>query len=349
MSHILLTGGTGFIGSHILIELLKNDYKVTILDSNINSSSDVIENVLSISEVKKTFKEKNLNFIKGDIRNELLLDDIFKSAVKEKNAINSVIHLAGLKSVSESELIATEYWDANVLGSIRLVKIMSKYKCNTIIFSSSATIYSSENESCFKEDSLIKPINPYGNTKAAIEKLLSDTFASSPESWKIISLRFFNPIGAHYSGKISEDPKGKPNNIFPIILQVAAGELDYIEVFGNDWDTYDGTGVRDYVHVMDIAEGHLCALRYLEKNPPTCLKVNLGTGKGTSVMELINTFQNVNDLKLNFKIAKKRKGDVAISIADNSLAKKLLGWIPKRNLEVMCRDGWKSKLNFNHK
>jgi len=345
MKNILLTGGTGFIGSHIFIQLIKCGYYITIIDSNINSSEKVIKRISDMSELTPFFDIKKFKFYKGDIRNEILLNDIFLSAKEQNNEIDAVIHLAGLKAVRESKIKPLEYWESNVSGSIILFKVMQKFNCYNLIFSSSATIYSSDGTGFFDEDTIIKPINPYGNTKAAIEQILRDLFDSSPNLWRIACLRYFNPIGAHPSGNVCEDPKGIPNNIFPVLLKVASREIDCLEVFGNDWETPDGTGIRDYVHVLDIADGHIMVLKYLMKNPPKVLNLNLGTGVGKSVMELINTFEEVNQIKINYVFSNRREGDIPRSVANIDLAKKLIGWDPKNKLADMCKDGWRSKLN----
>tara|TARA_Y100001978_G_C23548295_1_gene363210 strand:- start:104 stop:790 length:687 start_codon:yes stop_codon:yes gene_type:complete len=220
---------------------------------------------------------------------------------------------------------------------------MDKNKCRTLVFSSSATVYGNSKYDLINEKSLINPINPYGNTKASIEKLLGDIFKSNIDKWSISNLRYFNPIGAHKSGLIGENPIGKTNNIFPLILKVASGEKAALKIFGNNWPTSDGTCVRDYIHVMDIAEGHMACLEYLFTNKSQLISLNLGTGKGTTVLELVNTFQNINNIKIPYVITKRREGDVARIVADNQLAKKLINWRPKRNIKLMCKDGWNWK------
>ena len=343
MKSVLITGGCGFIGSHTCIELLKRDYFVHILDSNINSSETIIKQIQKtlIFELNKDVK-KNINFIKGDVRDVLLLEDIFKNAKKEKKEISSVIHFAGLKSVEESINYPIKYWDTNLCSTISLIKVMERFNCKCLIFSSSATIYELSGK-LISEDANIAPINPYGNTKAAIEKVLNDLFHGLSSDWKIANLRYFNPIGAHTSGLIGESPKGRPSNIFPLILRVAKRELSEIKIFGKDWATKDGTGVRDYIHIMDLAEGHMRTLDYLEKRKSDIINLNLGTGKGISVLELIRTFEEVNKVDIPYIFVDKRKGDFGTVIADNSLAKHLLNWYPKKSVEDMCRDGWKWK------
>ena len=346
MKSALITGGCGFIGSHTCIELLKKDYFVHIIDSNINSSESIIKQIKNtlVFENHKD-KSKNINFIKGDLRDNLLLEEIFHKAKKDEKEITSVVHFAGLKSVEESINFPIKYWDANLCSTISLIKVMEKFNCKCLIFSSSATIYEL-NEKLISEDVRIAPINPYGNTKAAIEKVLDDLFNGLSSDWRIANLRYFNPIGAHTSGLIGESPKGRPTNIFPLILKVANRELSEIKIFGNNWSTKDGTGVRDYIHIMDLAEGHMRALDYLENKNPGIINLNLGTGKGISVLELIRTFEEVNKVEIPYLFADKRKGDFGMVVANNSLAKELLNWYPKKSVEDMCRDGWKWKKNY---
>tara|TARA_B100000242_G_C43022366_1_gene475844 strand:- start:61 stop:1119 length:1059 start_codon:yes stop_codon:yes gene_type:complete len=351
MKRILVTGGCGFIGSHASLNLLENGYELIIIDSLINSSFEAIKNIKYILKKTQPNNIKNLNFIKGDIRDENLLNKIFSESQESQKKIDAVIHFAGLKSVRESVLKPLNYWDVNLYGTINLLKIMQRYDCKNFIFSSSATIFRPSEDLPFNEDSEIKPFNPYGKTKSTVEQILNDLFESKDKSWKMASLRYFNPIGAHPSGLLGEDPKDIPNNIFPLINKVASREIKTLKIFGNDWDTKDGTGVRDYIHVMDISEGHLNALEFLLKNEPKKLFLNFGTGKGTSVLELIKTFEKVNNIKIPYIYEDRREGDIACAFADNSLAKNILNWEPKRNLEDMCKDGWNwylnSKMNRN--
>ncbi len=341
MEIILVTGGAGFIGSHTCLALLEKGYKIYVVDSLINSSSNSIKNIETIKS------SSDITFFKGDIRDTKFLNNLFLKAESENNLISSVIHFAGLKSVSESVSHPLQYWDANVNGTLSLLHAMNDNKCRTLIFSSSATVYgATDNIIKLKEDQFIDPINPYGTTKATIEKLLNNVFNSLANKWRIANLRYFNPIGAHYSGLIGENPSGIPNNIFPYITQVAYGKLKQLKVFGNDWPTLDGTGVRDYVHVMDIAEGHIAALEFLNQNKPQILNLNLGTGVGTSVLELIKTFQEVNSIKIPYIFSERRDGDLPIVIADNSLAKSVLQWEPKRSISQMCKDGWKWQCKY---
>ena len=346
LSCILVTGGTGFIGSHTCVSLIENGYRIIILDSLVNSSRNVINKILEIintgSQVNKIFN--NIDFFEGDLRDRNLLENIFKKYKNSNDDIQGVIHFAGLKSVNESISDPINYWDTNVCSTINLLEIMIEYSCFNIVFSSSATIYDSSKGLLLDELSKINPINTYGKTKAVIEQILNDLFNSSPEKWKIINLRYFNPIGAHSSGLIGEEPKGIPNNIFPLITKVASGDHKEIKIFGNDWDTTDGTGIRDYIHVMDIADGHVKALKYLENSSSKILNINLGTGIGTSVLELIKTFEKVNKIEIPYSFASRRAGDYSKVVADNKSAKKYLNWEPKRDLEQMCRDGWRWRL-----
>ena len=338
MGTILVTGGAGFIGSHTCLLLLKKGYKIVVLDSLINSSKISLERVSKI--VCNKLDIERIKLINGDIRDVNLLENIFSEAKFKKDNFLGVIHFAGLKAVEQSIKYPLEYWDNNVYGSINLLKIMDKYNCKTIVFSSSATVYKNTiNNTNLDENSKLKPYNPYGETKLAIEKILSDIFKSSSE-WRIANLRYFNPIGAHSSGLIGENPRGMPNNIFPIIARVALKKIEYLKVYGNDWNTHDGTGVRDYIHVMDLAQGHIAALEFLFKKVQEKITFNLGTGVGTSVIDLINTFKKENNIEIPFKIVGRRDGDIGYVVANNSLAKSILKWEPKYRLEDMCRDGW---------
>ena len=336
MHNILVTGGCGFIGSHTCLELLEHNYEITVIDSMVNSSP------ISLERVKKlTSKKDNLSIFKGDLRDKDFIEDVFSKARRDDKPISAVIHFAGLKSVSDSIVHPITYWENNVNGTINLINVMEENECNTIVFSSSATIYAVNNTLPIKESSEIHSINPYGNTKIVIEKFLSDLYKSSPKRWRISSLRYFNPIGAHSSGLIGEDPRGVPNNVFPFIMQVAIGRIKKLKIFGNDWETLDGTCVRDYVHVLDIAEGHVRALELLLKQNPQIINLNLGTSKGTSVLELLNTFIRINNIEVPYEFSDRRIGDYCTVIADNSKAVSVLDWTPKRNLEQMCIDGWK--------
>ncbi len=340
MKSILITGGSGFIGSHTSLVLLEKGYYLYLIDSCENSKYDSIERVMKLASFKDENLINNINFIQGDMRSKDFLRNVFDESKKNGNIITSVIHFAGLKSVKESIREPLMYWEINLLSTINLLNVMAEFNCNVLIFSSSATIYSSSNKSPIDENAIIQPISPYGRNKYSIELILKDLYDSAPNNWKIINLRYFNPIGAHESGMLGEDPKGIPSNIFPLINRAAFGQLKNIEIYGKDWDTNDGTGIRDYIHIMDLAEGHARALEVLKNSKNQILNINLGTGTGTSVLELIKTFQDVNKIKVPYLFTQRREGDCAISFADNSLAKQVLNWEPKRNVRDMCRDGW---------
>lgn len=323
---ILVTGGTGYIGSHTVVELLKKNEEVIILDNLCNSSKDVLDRIEKITN-------KKCKFYEADIRDEKELEKIFN-----KNKIDSVIHFAGLKGVGESVEIPLEYYDNNVYGTVKLLEVMKKYGCKKIVFSSSATVYGDPGAHKYVEEmGRGKASSPYGATKAIIEEMLENLYVADNE-WTISILRYFNPIGAHESGLIGENPNGIPNNLMPYIQKVAVGELKELSVFGDDYDTKDGTGVRDYIHVVDLAEGHVKALEKLTS--PGVYIYNLGTGSGYSVLDIVRTFEKVNNVKINYKIAPRRPGDLAMYYADPSKAKKELGWEAKRGIEEMCRDSW---------
>ncbi len=337
MKNILVTGGTGYIGSHTVLSLLMKGYKVTIIDSFFNSSPNVINRINLILKDIDPKLSKNLKLIIGDVRDNILVNKVFKQAEERFNHFESVIHFAGLKSVSQSKKEPLNYWDVNMNGTINLLKTMDKYNCRNFIFSSSATVYGETNKPPFKESFKLDPISPYANNKACIEKFLEDVFNSKKENWNIVNLRYFNPIGAHHSGIIGENPLGKPTNIFPILLNACSGKEEF-RIFGNDWPTYDGTCIRDYIHVEDLADGHIKALECSSLKGLNT--INLGTGKGTSVLELIQTFEKTNGIKIKYNFAERRKGDTAILVADNTFAINKLNWKPKRNLSDMCKDGF---------
>ena len=337
---VIVTGGCGFIGSHTCLSLLKKDYEVWVIDSLINSSSLSLERVKMLSG-----KLGSIYLFQGDIRDIKFIREVFHEALNKNKTILGVIHFAGVKAVGESFFNPIQYWDNNVVGTINLLQVMNENNCKTIVFSSSATIYRITNNIPIKECAEIKSINPYGNTKVAIEKLLNDLYVSSPNQWRISSLRYFNPIGAHDSGLLGEDPLGKPNNIFPLIMQVAIKRIEKLLIFGNDWPTSDGTGIRDYIHVLDLADAHILSLELLLRENPQVLNLNLGTSKGTSVLELKNMFEEVNNVEIPYEFTERRKGDNSIVIADNSKAISVLNWVPKRTLEQMCIDGWKWQSN----
>ena len=345
MKSILVTGGTGFIGSHTCLSLLENGYVVFILDSLVNSSGKSLEKVSLILKKKDIDTKGKIYFVRGDIKNSYDIEKVFQLSLSLKKDIAAVIHFAGLKSVSESVKNPLIYWENNMKGTINLLKTMEKYNCNNIVFSSSATVYKSQGNKLLEESDICKPLNPYGNTKLSNETILKDVYYSCPSKWKIALLRYFNPVGAHESALIGEDPLDSPNNIYPRITQVAIGRLKEIKIFGSDWPTPDGTAIRDYIHVVDLAEGHLSVLNYLLKEKSQILTLNLGTGKGTSVLEFIRNFEKVNNIEIPFSFEKRRLGDKAFLVANNSLAKSTLKWEPKKNIDDMCRDGWNWQLN----
>ena len=340
---ILVTGGAGYIGSHTCYALLKSGYDVIVFDSFTNSSP---ESLIRVKEIlgKEKINYENFHAFKGDIRNEKDLLNVFSKELSTGKEIDAVIHFAGLKSVKESVEQPIKYWDFNVGGTINLLKVMKSFNCHSIVFSSSATIYNSTNYCKFKESSELNPISPYGMTKVIVENFLEDIKKNSIQNWRIANLRYFNPIGSHESGLIGENPLSSPNNLFPIINLVAKGIQKELKIYGNDWPTNDGTTLRDYIHVMDLAEGHLSSLNYLFNNKtPNFLTVNLGTGKGTSVLELVETFMKVNKVRIPYVFTDRRSGDSCFLVADNSKALSLLDWKPKRDISQMCLDGWKWK------
>ena len=323
---VLVTGGAGYIGSHVSVELLEAGKNIVIIDNFSNSSPEVLDKIKEITG--KDFKFYELNML-----DEEKMEQVFK-----ENDIDSVIHLAGLKAVGESVQKPIEYYHNNLSSTLILLKLMKKYNCKKIVFSSSATVYGMPKEVPIKEDAPLSTTNPYGTTKLMIEKILKDV-NTADSSFRIILLRYFNPIGAHESGKIGEKPDGIPNNLMPYITSVATGKLECLSVFGNDYPTHDGTGVRDYIHVVDLAKGHLKALEKIE-NESGLFIYNLGTGKGYSVLDLVKTFEKVNNVKINYKIVARRPGDIATCYADATKAKKELNWEASKNLEDMCRDSW---------
>jgi len=340
MKKILVTGGVGFIGSHTCISLLEKGYKLIILDSNINSYKEVLTRIKLICQLKGINKI-DLTFEKGDIRNQEFLEKIFSRELILEDPIEGVIHFAGLKSLSESIQKPLLYWENNVMGSLNLFKTMESFNCRTLVFSSSASIYGISSGVPILENNLINPTNPYGQTKVAVENILKAIFQSSNKKWSIANLRYFNPIGAHETGLIGESPLCTPNNLFPRICRVAKGVDKKLKIYGNDWETPDGTCIRDYIHVMDLADAHISALDYLANNEPQIININIGTGKGTSVLELIKKFNEINECKVSFEFCRRRQGDVAIVIADNKKAISTLNWEPKRKIGQMCKDGWK--------
>ena len=324
---ILVTGGAGFIASHTNVELLNAGYEVVIVDNLINSSKKSIDRVEELTGKKITFYEE-------DLLNEKALDDIF-----DKEKIDSVIHFAALKAVGESCEIPLRYFDNNLTGTLNLLKVMEKHNVKSLVFSSSATVYGKPKTVPIKEDFPLSVSNPYGRTKLITEDMLRDIYKSDNE-WNIAILRYFNPIGAHKSGRIGENPNGIPNNLLPYIAKVAAGQLECVNVFGDDYDTPDGTGVRDYIHISDLADGHIKALQKLSEHPGL-VTYNLGTGVGYSVLEIIKSFEKACGKKIPYKIAPRRAGDIDMCYADPLKAKEELGWEAARGIDKMCEDAWR--------
>ena len=339
MRTYLVTGGAGFIGCHICLMLLQNKYSLYILDSFINSFPESLDRVKMISKLDDEYLRNNISLVKGDLRDKNSIKKVFLDAKAKGKTIDGVIHLAGLKSVSQSIVDPLFYWDNNVISTINLLEVMKDHGCFTIVFSSSASIYDTSSK-FIDEKANLRAKHPYAETKIAIEKLLKDVYESNSNKWRVANLRYFNPIGAHISGLIGEDPLGIPNNIFPRIIKVASREIDKLRIFGNDYPTLDGSGVRDFIHVMDLAEGHLNALKYLSEGQQKFISINLGTGKGTSVLELIKIFERVNNVKIPYIFSKRREGDAAEVVADNSLANEVINFCAKKSLSEMCRDGW---------
>ncbi|KXB38291.1 UDP-glucose 4-epimerase GalE [Aerococcus christensenii] len=324
---ILVTGGAGYIGSHTTVELIQAGYDVVIVDDLSNSKATVIDRIEKITGTRPRFYQVN-------ILDEEKLDHIFQT-----ETIEAIIHYAAFKAVGESVQKPIKYYSNNLGGLLSILKAMNKHKVQRIVYSSSATVYGTENPSPLSEKMPTGQVtNPYGYTKLMGERILKDTSKAHP-NWSITILRYFNPIGAHESGLIGEDPQGIPNNLMPYITQVAIGKLEKLHIFGNDYDTPDGTGVRDYLHVVDLAKGHVAAIRYAEEHEGL-ETINLGTGQGYSVLDLVQTFEKVNHLSLPYVIDPRRPGDVASCYADPSYAKELLGWQTEKTLDDMCRDSW---------
>ena len=325
--NVLVTGGAGYIGSHTCVELLERGYGVIVADNLVNSSAKSLERVQQITG-------KSLDFYEIDVRDRAALDRIF-----EKHDNNCAIHFAGMKAVGESVAMPLEYYDNNLNSTITLCRAMKDHGVKNIVFSSSATVYSGDNEMPLKESSRTGMCtNPYGWTKYMSEQILRDT-AFADEEWSIALLRYFNPIGAHKSGLIGEDPRGIPNNLMPFISQVAVGRRDHLNVFGNDYDTHDGTGVRDYIHVVDLARGHVCAIEYMQKHKGENV-FNLGTGMGYSVLDMVKAFERVTGIKIPYEIVARRPGDLATVYSSPDKSAELLGWKAQYNLDDMCRDTW---------
>ena len=340
MKFILVSGGLGFIGSHTVIELLMNNYNVIIIDNLINSSIDILQKIIKITNLND---KSRLQYYNIDVCNDFQLENLF---IKYK--IDSVIHFASLKAVGESIKKPLEYYYNNISGTIALLQVMKKYDCKKIIFSSSATVYGNNIYPVNEESKIGEGItNPYGKTKYMLENILEDLYESD-NSWSIVILRFFNPIGAHSSGIIGENPNDIPNNLFPYLLKVSVGKLDQLCIFGNDYNTIDGTCIRDFIHVVDLAKGHILSLQKINTDPNNIYVYNLGTGKGTSVLELINTFENVNNISLKYKFVQRREGDLSIVYANTEKAYKELGWKCQYTIEDMCRDGYNFIKNYNN-
>lgn len=326
---ILITGGAGYIGSHTAIELLNNNREIIIVDNFSNSKKEVLEKIKQITN-------KNFKYYEIDYKDEDKLNKIFK-----ENKIEAVMNFAGFKAVGESVQKPLEYYENNISGAITLLKIMKKHNVKKFIFSSSATVYGNPEKVPITEESKTGgTTNPYGTTKLFIEQILKDLYKSD-NSWDIAILRYFNPVGSHESGLIGEEPNGIPNNLMPYIVRVAKGQLKELSIFGNDYDTKDGTGVRDYIHVVDLARGHIKALEKLEKENQGLYIYNLGTGRGYSVLDMVKAFEKATGQKVQYKITERRAGDIAICYSDPTKAKQELNWTATKTLEDMCRDSWK--------
>lgn len=324
---IFVTGGAGYIGSHTCVELLNTGQDVTVFDNLCNSQLEALERVQRIAG-------KRLRFVQGDIRD----GDALTAALRDSGA-HAVVHFAGLKAVGESVAEPLRYYDNNVVGTVRLLEAMGVCGVKTLVFSSSATVYGDPQQLPIVESHPLSTTNPYGKTKLVIEDMLRDMFAADP-SWHIALLRYFNPVGAHASGLMGEDPQGTPNNLLPFVSQVAVGRRPHLNVWGNDYPTPDGTGVRDYIHVVDLALGHVQALSYLQ-HTPACVAINLGTGRGYSVLEMVQAFAQASGQSVPYQVAPRRAGDIAACYADPALAWQLLGWRAQRDLAAMCEDAWR--------
>ena len=332
MAHVLITGGAGFIGSHASVVLLGAGHNLLVLDDFSNSSSIALERVQELSN-------KSLQCIRGDVRDAALLEQLFSNATDAGEPIEAVIHFAGLKAVGESVADPLRYWDVNVSGSRSLLAAMNAHNCRTLVFSSTSTVYGEPDTFPLTETTATNPVHPYAQTKLAVEQMLAALAQAS--KWRVASLRYFNPVGAHPSGRIGEDPLGIPNNLFPFITQIATGRLKQLKVFGNDYPTPDGTGIRDYLHVMDLAEAHAAAVdRLLASDTAISLTLNLGTGQGLSVLDLVHGFEQATGITIPYEVVERRPGDVPRLEACPKKAEAVLGWTAKRSLTDMCRDGW---------
>ncbi len=331
MSTILVTGGAGYIGSHTVLELLENGEDVVILDNLSNSSRESLRRVEALTG-------KSITFYKVD-----LMDKDMVAYVFAEHAFDAVIHFAGLKAVGESVTIPLAYYQNNIAGTLNLLEEMQRHGVKRLVFSSSATVYGDPASVPITEDFPVSATNPYGRSKLIIEEMLGDLYVSD-NTWDIVLLRYFNPVGAHKSGQIGEDPNGIPNNLMPYISQVAVGKLETLSVFGDDYDTPDGSGVRDYIHVVDLAKGHLKALEHLE-GKPGLVTVNLGTGRGYSVLELVKAFEKASGCRVAYKITDRRAGDIAKCYADTHLAATKLDWKAEKGVDEMCEDAWRWQSN----
>ncbi|WP_134702551.1 UDP-glucose 4-epimerase GalE [Ammoniphilus sp. YIM 78166] len=328
---ILVTGGAGYIGTHTCVKLLNAGYDIVVVDNFLNSKPEALNRVQEITG-------KGFTFYQADLLDRNAIDRIFS-----ENPITAVIHFAGLKAVGESVSLPLWYYYNNITGTIRLCEVMKSYGVKKIVFSSSATVYGMPEQVPISEDSMLRAMNPYGRTKQMIEEILKDLYVSDHQ-WSVALLRYFNPAGAHPSGRIGEDPNGTPNNLLPYIAQVAVGKLGKLRVFGDDYPTKDGTGIRDYIHVMDLAAGHLSALKKVMETTGV-EAFNLGTGQGISVLEMVTVFEKVSGRKIPYTITHRRPGDIGVCYADPTKAKQQLGWIATKGIEEMCHDAWRWQLN----
>ena len=330
-STILVTGGAGYIGSHTVILLIEAGYEIVIFDNFCNASKEAIKRVEKITG-------KKIITVEGDVRSRNDLRKVF-----DKHNIDAVIHFAGLKAVGESVEQPLKYYDNNVNGTAVLCEVMAEYGCKSIVFSSSATVYGDPHTTPIDESFPLSATNPYGRSKLFVEEILRDIYISD-NSWKIVLLRYFNPVGAHKSGTIGEDPNGIPNNLMPFIAQTAVGKREYLSIFGGDYNTHDGTGVRDYIHVVDLADGHVKAINKIA-NFTEVMTINLGTGKGYSVLDMLKAFEEASGKTVPYKIVQRRAGDIAKCFANPSYAKEILGWEAKKDIAEMCEDSWRWQSN----
>lgn len=325
---VLVTGGAGYIGSHVVLQLLAAGYPVVIFDNLATSHRAALDRIRMVSG-------KSCEFVEGDIRDRAVLRRVFQDF-----SIGAVMHFAGLKAVAESESEPIEYYDNNVFGSVCLFEEMARADVKTIVFSSSATVYGDPGYSQYREDTPLAPVNVYGRTKLMVETMLRDIKQAHP-CWRIALLRYFNPVGAHASGLLGEDPVGEPNNLMPLIARVAIGKREKIMIFGGDYPTHDGTALRDYIHVEDLSSGHLAALKWLEKNSQSLIAANLGTGRPYSVLEMVRAFEKASGKHIPFEVTSRRSGDLSEYYADPTLAKDVLGWEAQLGIERMCADTWR--------